>query len=140
MITDLYGFCSSQKRIFVKKDGVYHLINTKGKEEGDLTFEDARAFTEDGYAAVCKDGKWGFVNSDGELVIDYTYEEAESFQNGFASVAVDGKWGYINEEGTMVIQPEFLKATHISEKGTAAVMTEQQGEAVWKLLQLNLFQ
>ena len=140
VITDLYGFCSSQKRIFVKKDGVYHLINTKGKEEGDLTFEDARAFTEDGYAAVCKDGKWGFVNSDGELVIDYTYEEAESFQNGFASVAVDGKWGYINEEGTMVIQPEFLKATHISEKGTAAVMTEQQGEAVWKLLQLNLFQ
>ena len=51
-----------------------------------------------------------------------------------------GKWGYINEEGTMVIQPEFLEATHISEEGTAAVMTEQQGENVWKLLQLNLFQ
>ena len=61
-------------------------------------------------------------------------------QNGFAPISVDGKWGYINEEGNMVIQPEFLEVTHISEEGTAAVKTEQQGETVWTLLRLNLFQ
>lgn len=140
VITDAFGFCSAQKRIFVKTGDGYQMINTKGKQVGELTFDDARAFTKEGYAAVCKDGKWGFVDSDGELVIDYTYENAESFQNGFASVASDGKWGYINEKGAMVISPEFLQTTHISEEGTAAVMTEQRGETVWKLLQLNLFQ
>lgn len=140
VIIDPYGFCSSQKRLFVKEDGTYHMIDTKGKAVGELTFDNARAFTEDGYAAVCKDGKWGFVNNNGELAIDYTYEDAESFQNGFAPISVDGKWGYINEEGNMVIQPEFLEVTHISEEGTAAVKTEQQGETVWTLLRLNLFQ
>lgn len=140
VVTDAFGFCSSQKRIFVKNGDAVRMVNTKGKQVGELTFDDARAFTNEGYAAVCKDGKWGFVDSDGELVIDYTYEEAESFQNGFAPVAQNGRWGYINEDGTMVIQPEFLKATHISEEGTAAVVVEQQGETVWKLLQLNLFQ
>ncbi|MGI6012478.1 MAG: WG repeat-containing protein [Ruminococcus sp.] len=140
VISDDNGFCSWQKRIFVKKDGEYQMVNTKGKAVGELTFDLAKAFTDEGYAAVCKDGKWGYINEDGELVLDFQYDDAQSFQNGFAAVCIDGKWGYIDEQGTVVIQPEFLMCSHISDEGTAAVQAEEGGDKIWKLLQLNLFQ
>jgi len=139
VIRDENGFCSDQKRIFVKEKKKYHLINTKEKRIGKLSFDDAKAFTGEGYAAVCNDGKWGFVDTDGKLVIDYTYEEAESFSNGFAAVYADGKWGYIDTEGNQMISFQFLAATHFSKSGTAAVKTEDNGEEKWKLIQLNIF-
>lgn len=134
------GFCSAQERIFVRDGGTYHIVNTSGKRIGDLELENARAFTEDGYAAVCVDGKWGFADQDGKLVIDCSYEDARSFQNGYAAVCVDGKWGYIDEDGNMVIDPAFIEATHFSSQGTAAVRMNVQGEVVWRLIQLDLFQ
>lgn len=140
VIVDEMGFCSSQERIFVKQKNAYHMVDTKGKAVGEETFDAAKAFHDEGYAAVCKDKKWGFVNSDGELKIDYTYEDAQSFQNGFAAVCIDGKWGYIDEEGELAIQPEFLKATPVSEQGTIVVTVKESGDTKWRLLQLNLFQ
>ena len=68
VIKDENGFCSNQKCIFVKDKKGYHLISSKEKRIGKLNFDDAKAFTENGYAAVCRDGKWGFVDSDGELI------------------------------------------------------------------------
>lgn len=139
VIIDENGFCSAQERIFIRDGETYHMINTSGNRIGDLEFENARAFTEDGYAAVCLDGKWGFVDQDGELVIDYAYEDARSFQNGYAAVCLDGKWGYIDEGGNMVIDPIFLEATYFSSQGTAAVRINVQGEETWRLIQLDLF-
>ena len=140
VIIDENGFCSEQKRIFVKDGESYYIVNTKGKQIGTLTFENAKAFTEQGDAAVCIDGKWGFVNVDGEITVKCKYEDAQSFQNGYAAVCVDGKWGYIDEDGNMVIDPVFIEATHFSSQGTAAVKMNVQGEEVWRLIQLDLFQ
>ena len=137
VITDESGFCSNQKCIFVKEKKEYHLINTKEKRIGKLSFDDAKAFPEEGYAAVCHDGKWGFVDAEGELVIDYTYENAESFGNGLAAVYTDGKWGYIDMDGNLIIAPQFLAATRFSKSGTAAVKMEEDGEEEWRLIQLN---
>lgn len=137
VIMDDDGFCSNQKCIFVKENKEYRLINTKGKRIGKLSFDDAKAFSEDGYAAVCHEGKWGFVNTEGELVIDYTYEDAQSFGNGLAAVYEEGKWGYIDMDGNLIISPRFLAATHFSKSGTAAVKIEEEGEEGWKLIQLN---
>ena len=139
VIMDEQGFCSSQNRIFVKENGSYRIINRKGETIGDLTFDDAKAFPEDGYAAVCKDGKWGFVNSDGELAIDYLFDDVRNMTNGFAAVCQDGLWGYIDSSGNLVIDHIFIEATDISEQGTAAVKQEDDGEQVWKLIQLNVF-
>lgn len=135
VICDENGFCSFQKRIFVKASGMYQMINTKGEVQGELVFEAAKAFTEEGYAAVCQNGKWGFVNTDGELVIECAYEEARSFSNGFAAVCRDGLWGYIDAEGHQAIEPQFESAGDISSAGTTAVKNEK-----WTLIQLNLFQ
>lgn len=136
---DENGFCSAQKCIFVKEGEKYHLISTKGKQIGGQEFEDAKAFTEDGYAAACRDGKWGFVNTDGEVAIDFRYEDAKSFQNGFAAVCIDGLWGYIDLEGRLIIDTRFAAATGFSSEGTAAVKTIEDDEEVWKLIQLNTF-
>ena len=36
------------------------------KNVGEETFDNAKAFTRDGYAAVEKNGKWGFVDAEGK--------------------------------------------------------------------------
>lgn len=135
VITDENKYCSGQKRIFVKEQGSYHMIDKKGNAVGDLTFEDARCFSKEGYAAVCNGKAWGFVNAEGELVIEYQYEDAQSFRNGFAAVCADGKWGYVDDGGNLVVEPQFEEATPISESGTASVKTDK-----WRLIQLDIFQ
>lgn len=140
VIMDQSGFCSRQKCIFAKTGKEYFLIDRKGNRIGELTFDDAKAFTENGYAAVCQGDKWGFVNTDGELVTDYQYEEAESFQNGYAAVCMDGLWGYIDADGKQIIDCRFIEASHFSTFGTVAVRIENDdGEEEWKLIQLNIF-
>lgn len=141
VIMDENGFCSEQKCIFVKENGSYHLVNLKGKAIGEETFEDAKAFYEEGYAAVCKKGKWGFADTKGTLVIDCAYEDAGSFRNGFAAVKKDGLWGYVDTEGNLVIAPTFQEATPVSKDGTVAVKMEapESGEEEWRLIQFNLF-
>ena len=136
VITDSFGFCFKQERAFVKQNGQYYLINKKGKEVGELKFDDARCFSDAGYAAVCKDGLWGYINEKGELVIDYQYENAQSFSNGFAAVCENGLWGYIDEYGVLTVNPQFEQVSAITEKGTAAVLSKNK----WKLIQLNWFQ
>lgn len=139
VIVDEAGFCSSQDRIFVKSGGKYHIVDQKGESVGKLTFDDAKAFTNEGFAAVCKDGKWGFVDNNGKLMIDYTFDDAESFQNGYAAVCQENMWGYINEEGDMIIKPEFKEASYISDSGIAVVKKEEEAEEVWMLIQLSVF-
>ena len=140
VVMDKSGFCSNQERIFVKTGKAYFLIDRKGKRIGELTFDDAKAFTENGYAAVCRGDKWGFVNQDGELVTKYQYEEAESFQNGYAAVCIGGLWGYIDADGQQIIDCRFTGASHFSKSGTAAVKIENDdGEDEWKLIRLNIF-
>lgn len=135
IIMDEYGFCFRQKRAFAKENGAYYLIDKKGKHIGDLSFENAKIFAENGYAAVSSNGKWGYIDADGKQKIDYQYQDADSFHNGFAAVCVDGKWGFIDEKGNQIIKPQYQAVTSMSAKGTAAV--QQDGE--WVLIQLDIF-
>lgn len=134
VIRDENGFCCGQKRIFVKQGEKYYLVDQKGSIVGEDTFDDARTFCAEGYAAVCKAGKWGFIDKKGKKVIDYQYEDAQSFQNGFAAVCIGGEWGYIDESNHLVIEPQFEIATPISKQGTAAVKRDE-----WTLIQLDIF-
>lgn len=139
VIVDDNGICSSQKLFLVKEGETYHIINAKGKNVGEESFDDAKAFTADGYAAVEKDGKWGFVDAEGKLVIDCQYEDALSFSNGYAAVKKGDKWGYIDTENTMAIEPEFALATSLSSDGTAAVKIVNEDGEIWQLIQLSIF-
>ena len=69
IIQDELGRCYAQGAVFVKKNGAVYLY-----KEGELvenSFEDARPFTDEGYAAVKKNGKWGYIDSVGNIAIDF---------------------------------------------------------------------
>lgn len=59
VVMDENGICSNQKVFIVKEGESYHIVSSKGKNVGEETFDNAKAFTRDGYAAVEKNGKMG---------------------------------------------------------------------------------
>ncbi len=121
-------------RAFVSENGTdYYMIDTAGKRVGTLAFENAKAFSSQGPAAVQIDGKWCFVNESGERTsAEHTYDDARSYQNDLAAVCVNGKWGFVDSEETVVIEPKFNGAKDFNEKGSCFV---KNGET-WQLLKL----
>ena len=121
IIMDALGRCYGQGAVFVQRGtGVQLLVG------GELlgTYEDARPFSSEGYAAVKKDGKWGFIDPEGTVQIPYQFDEALSFGQHLAAVRVDERWGYVNLYGNIVIDPSFLQAKSFAD-GSAPVLTEK---------------
>lgn len=105
------GQVFSADRGFVKKDGLWYLVNPEGKKILETGYADAKAPESDGYLAVAdKNGKWGFINAEGEQVIDYEYHDAFSFSNHLAAVKKIDTWGYISEKNELVIQEKLDEA------------------------------
>lgn len=120
-------------RLFVSlKKGQYIMVDSKGKQIGNLVFEDAYVFMEDAPTAVKINGKWCFVGVDGKLVSDKKYDEARPYSNGFAAVCLNGLWGFVNEKETLVIKPEFQNAKDFTAKGSCFVKLNDE----WQLLKL----
>jgi len=133
IIQDELGRAYAQNAVFFKKNSKV-ILNVNGVElEG--SYEDARPFTEAGWAAVKKNGKWGFVDTEGVIQIDCRYEDARSFSFGLAAVQVDEKWGFIDPNGKLVIAAEYVNAKDFC-NGSAPVETEDG----WKLLTLKEFE
>ena len=127
------GIAFRNDRAIAKRDGVYILIDSKGNQVGNGSWQDADAFNSDMLAAVMKDGKWGFIDSNGKVVVEYTYDGAKSFSSGMAAVAVDDNWGYISSEDYQIkIEPDFAEANDFSPNGTAFV---KEGEK-YRLLRI----
>lgn len=124
---DDQGIAFRDGKGFAKKDGNYIMIDTKGNQVGNESWQDVDAFNSDKIAAVMKNGKWGFVNSAGSLVVDYTYSNAKSFSNGMAAVALGDKWGYISAtDYALKIEATFAEAYDFSRVGTAFVKNGDQ--------------
>lgn len=119
-------------RAFVNNGNGYIMVDSKGKQIGALSFEDAVIFYEDSYAAVKVKGKWGFVDSNGDMKIETQYDNALSFANGYAAVCKNGKWGYINTSNEVVIDFVFAQCKSFNEIGRAFV---KEGGS-WNLLNI----
>lgn len=119
---------------FAQSEKGFVMLNIDGKPINKKTFEDAKCFLDDTYAAVKQNGLWGFINAQGDMVIEPVYEEALSFANGFAAVKQNGLWGYINLDGVMVIKPAFAGALSMNDKGCCFVQKEENDQ--WRKLQL----
>lgn len=126
---------------FAQKDGKYYLIDTQGKRVCDTAFEDADAFSSDGYAAAKYNGSWGFVDTTGKFVINPQYMYARSFTNELAAVSNGEKWAYINPNNDIVIDGNkgdeessvsLEDARQFSDNGAAFVKVD----GGWKLLKL----
>jgi len=120
IVRDELGRCYARGAVFARSGGAVFLFVGGKRVEG--TYEDARPFSEEGYAAVKKSGKWGYVDTDGETVIGYMFDDALSFGQHLAAVKQGELWGYISLSGKVVIGPEFIEAKSYS-NGSAPVLT-----------------
>jgi len=122
IIMDELGRSYAQGAVFVRSgDEVYLIVANQMSGEA---YQDARPFSDEGYAAVKRGQKWGFIDVNGNVVIDFIFEDALSFGQHLAAVKQDGLWGYISLLGKVVIEPIFLDAKSFS-NGSAPVLTER---------------
>lgn len=122
IIQDELGRCFAQGAVFVRQGGeVYRCVG--GQRAGEA-YEDARPFTDEGFAAVKRNGKWGFIDAAGTEMVGFLFDDALSFGQHIAAVKTGGLWGYISTYGKVVIEPVFLEAKSFSD-GTAPVLTER---------------
>ena len=122
IVTDELGRAYAQGAVFVKQGASVSLI-VNGADTG-LTYDDARPFGSEGYAAVRKNGKWGFIDTAGQVKIDYQFDDALSFGQHLAAVKQGDLWGYVSLYGEIAIEPVFLQAKSFA-GGSAPVKTEQ---------------
>ena len=122
VIRDELGRCYAQGIVFVRSGDSVYMIKG-GTPVGEI-YEDARPFSDEGYAAVKKNGKWGFINTSGTEEIQYAFDDALSFGQHLAAVKHGEYWGYISRFGHIVIEAVFLEAKSFS-GGSAPVLTER---------------
>ncbi len=132
IIVDDREFFNRNERYFAKESDTFALYRLDGTVVGNERFEDARLFSDKGYAAVKKDGKWGFVDTEGALVIQPAFDSARSFANDLAAVKIGDKWGFIDPKGALVIEAAFDDTKDFNSKGSCFVKTEE----LWRLLML----
>jgi tetratricopeptide (TPR) repeat protein len=129
IIQDELGRCYAQGVAFARNGGSVYML-TKGNRMENV-YEDARPFSDEGYAAVKKDGKWGYIDTSGNIMIDFIYDDALSFGQHLAAVKINGLWGFISLYGKTVIDPVFYEAKSFS-GGYAPVLTERG----WQIITL----
>jgi len=129
IIRDELGRCFAQNAVFVRNGDFVYLF-TDGSFS-DTVYEDARPFSDEGYAAVKKNGKWGFIDTGGIEVISFIFDDALSFGQHLAAVKLGEFWGYISMYGHIVIEPVFFEAKSFSE-GCAPVLTNRG----WQIITL----
>ena len=122
IIQDELGRCYAQDAVFARNSGAVYLF-TGGRKTGEV-FDDAKPFSDEGYAAVKRNGKWGFIDTTGSVVIDFKFDDALSFGQHMAAVKQNNLWGYISLSGQVVIEPAYLKVKSFS-NGSAPVLTER---------------
>lgn len=77
-------------------------INKRG-ELVDATFDNAKAFSEEMLAPVCKNQKWGYADTLGNIRINFSYDYAYPFCEHLAVVSQNKKFGAIDKNGTIII-------------------------------------
>ena len=127
IIQDELGRCFAQGAIFARKNGTVHLFAEGRQTEEE--FDDARPFSDEGYAAVKRNGKWGFIDAAGTVAIGFRFDDALSFGQHLAAVEQDGLWGYIALNGQTAIEHKYLEAKSFS-NGSAQVLTQRGWEFI----------
>ncbi len=133
IIQDELGRAYAQNAVFFIKNGKV-ILNVDSVDLGE-TFDNARPFTDEGWAAVKKNGRWGFVDTDGVMRIECQYEDARSFSFGLAAVKIEDKWGFIDPNGMVVIEAVFEDVKDFC-NGSVPVKTEND----WKIITLKEFE
>lgn len=92
---DCETFAFWDDHAIVTQGDKWFYIDKSGSRQGDLSFEEAGVFNDEGYAAVKNNGKWGVLKKYGELVIPCVFEEVAIQPKGLAIVRQEGKYGIV---------------------------------------------
>lgn len=133
VLADAKSIICRNGAIIVRIDDQYMLVDKAGTQIGNKTYDGARAFNDNSYAAVKYGGEWRFIDAEGNEYLRNKYKEVKSFSNGLAAVKQNGKWGYINTAGKLVIPCEFLDAKPFNTNGVSFVKVDNN---TWKMLKL----
>jgi hypothetical protein len=104
----------------VKMGGRAGYIDRSGNFLIAPTFDDARYFDQDGFAAASIGKMYGLIDRTGAWVIEPKYEwiahGPATFQ-GYIWFREAGKWGAIDRSGQMVVRPQFSQSATICDDG-----------------------
>ena len=120
VVLNEFDECAPKGLIIARTDEQYHIYDLKGKQIGDFTCDEAKAFVDD-YAAFRIEEKWGFVDAEGKVLIAPQYEDAKSFSNGMGAVKIDGTWAFINPQNKIVIDEGYEDVDYLNDKGVCFV-------------------
>lgn len=95
-----YGFA------VVKTNEYYTFINKEG-EEINAVLDNAKRFSDNHLAPICKNKKWGYIDTLGHVKIDFLYDNAYPFSEQTAVVMQNQKYGIIDENGSIIIPFEY---------------------------------
>lgn len=125
-------------------NGKWGYIDKKGSLVINPIYDEARDFSENGYAWVKSssigNGKFGLINKTGNYIISPLFDDVYNFSDkGFAGVKVNGKWGLINISGEFIIKPIYediiglsgLGNTHIPKNGLVPVKVKNNDFYTW---------
>ena len=107
---------------------LYSFIDKQGQSLGNMSWSDARDFS-DGMAAVAikganGDNVWGFIDASGEMAVPPQWVAVSDFRNGYAS-AYDGKvYRFIDKTGRQAVPGEWEATGSFSTEGYAVVKTD----------------
>lgn len=90
-----------------KNEGIQFFEITSEELLFNKTFQEARAFSREGFARVKIEDKWGFIDNTGSFIVPPLYDVVGPFSEGLASVLIESNVGFINREGKVVIDPKF---------------------------------
>ena len=122
IIMDELGRCYAQGAVFARKGDTVSLF--VGGKLQPVSYEGARPFPYQGWAAVKTGGKWGYIDVTGAVRIQPQYDDALSFGGRLAPVKLGELWGYAAPSGKVVIEPQFLMAKSFYGR-SAPVLTER---------------
>lgn len=118
------------------QEGIWGIINTKGKVIGAWKNVDEINEFSEGLAVVRQRAKYGYIDKN-QLVIPLKFDAAEKFSEGLAVVAIregntfleklhNAKYGYIDKGGNVIIDCQFKSAGNFKE-GVAPVSSAATG-------------
>ncbi|MVM39370.1 hypothetical protein GO730_20325 [Spirosoma sp. HMF3257] len=97
---------------WIRKDGRWKLVNSKGDFAFDSTYINVQNFIE-GYAWVEKTNKWGLINMKGEYIIKPQYDSAKRLGNGLNQVSINGQSKIIDNRNKIINLPERQPDTNL---------------------------
>lgn len=117
----------------VKTDDYATFINKRGELIG-ATFDNAKAFSNEMLAPVCKNQKWGYADTLGNVRINFSYDYAYPFYEHLAVVSQNKKFGAIDKNGTIIIPIAYDGIQGCFHNGLILTYTVSSDSAIFSYL------